>query len=62
MMTHNQLRKPNENSLPLLGLSPTSPKSANPQILKIIIGNNDRKTKLMKNNQTALGLSCCIIF
>jgi len=39
------------------------PKNAEPQILKIIIvGMNDRKTKLMKNNQTAFGLSCCIIY
>ena len=59
MITHNQLRKPNENSLPLFKSSKLS-KNAEPQILKNIIGMNDRKTKLMKNNQTAFGSSCFI--
>jgi len=36
------------------------PKNAEPQILKNIIGINKRKTKLMKNNQTAFGSSCFI--
>jgi len=38
------------------------PKNAEPQILKNIIGMNNRKTKLKKKNQTAFGSSCFIIY
>src|SRR3989344_8446967 len=62
IINHNQLRKPNEISPPSSRLSLMPLKNAEPQIVKNIIGTNDRKTKLVKNNQTAFGSSCFIIY
>jgi len=61
IITHNQLRKANDNSPPSSRVSERPPKNAEPQILKKIITRNQRKTKPIKNNQTALGSSCFII-
>jgi hypothetical protein len=61
MIIHNQLRKPNENSFPL-SISLIPPKNAEPQMLKNMMGKKERKTKLTKNNQSAFGSSCFIIY
>ena len=58
MIIHSQLRKLNENPPPLSRVSSSSSKNAELQILKMRIIKNQRKTKLIKNNQTAFGSSC----
>ena len=61
-MTHDQFKKLNENSPLLFRVSSKSPKNAELQILKNIIGMNDRITKLKKKNQTAFGSSCFMVY